>query len=614
MRILLEGKLDPNFDKGHSLELAIQMRRLEIAELFIQHGATVQRGMIHLARGPNDNNAMRLLELCVQNLAHGDEANSDGDAADEEQKVKLRISSFDIPNMMRSDTFDDYRLCALLVEYGHGENLANLGDVPRGVLICICVEHGLTKGLARLLERGSINKTIRGYRVRPFGWTALHLAAYKGNAPLVNDLSSYGWNLAEEDNLGRTVLDLAAYQGSVDLVESLLAMHCNAEHRDRDGQTPLHYAVSSPNSKDIRLLECLVAAGCDVSKASSSGETALHRAARFNAAETAAWLLERGSKVSCKDGSFNTPLHVAASFGSIAVARILLSYGAQLSPPAIDGRTPLHCACQLGADDTVIALLDAGADPNKADGLGHTALATATYWGRCKLTTIDVLLERTKIDWTAPRASHLVVIAALAVKSSGRASVLGRVIQALRTTMGEKKASRIIKRLMPEMIPEILVSADDSDRGSPADMIPILLEFLPENEETRHLVLFQMLIAIIKHGGDDDGQLTRCLLQLDDSNVGQEIPGRWGFSSLCCRYGRLQQLRVFLGRGLDPRGKSMIDGVVCTNEDIVRKFAPEMLKSFQSLVDGADILHDVCRRDPLVLPMLRGAYPPGEYR
>ncbi|KAM0540432.1 hypothetical protein ACHAPJ_013603 [Fusarium lateritium] len=535
VRILFEWKLDPNFDKGHSLQLAIQLRRLEIIELFVQHGATLKRGMIHLARGPNKDNAMPLLELCVQNLAPSDKASSDEDAADKEPKVKLRISSFDIPNTMRSDTFDDYRLCALLVEYEHGENLTNLKDVPRAVLICICIEHGLTKAVAQLLKLGNINKTIRGYRVRPFGWTALHLAAYKGNTPLVNDLFSNGWDLAEEDNLGRTALDLAAYQGSVELVESLLAMNCNAEHRDRDGQTPLHYAVSSQGRKDIRLLECLVEAGCDVSKASSSGETALHRAARFNTDDAAAWLLKKGSKVSSKDGSFNTPLHVAASFDSIAVVRTLLSYGAQLSPVAIDGRTPLHCACQLGANDAVVALLDTSADPNKADGLGHTALATAIYWGRCKLSTIDVLLECTKIDWTAPRTSHLVVIAALAVKSPGRASVLGRVIQVLRTTMGEKKASRVIKRLMPEMVPEILVSADDLDRGSPADVIPLLLDFLPENDETRHLVLFEMLIAIIKHGGDDDGQLTRRLLQLDDSNVGQELPGRWGFSGLCCR-------------------------------------------------------------------------------
>ncbi|OBS16017.1 hypothetical protein FPOA_13220 [Fusarium poae] len=156
----------------------------------------------------------------------------------------------------------------------------------------------------------------------------------------------------------------------------------------------------------------------------------------------------------------------------------------------------------------------------------------------------------------------------------------------------------------------LVVSADDSDRGSPADVITPLLDFLPENKETRHVLLFHMLLAIIKHGGDDDGYLTRRLLLLDDSNVSQEIPRDWGFQGLCCRYGRLKQLRVFLGRGLNPWGKSMVDGVMCTTEHIVKQFSPDMLESFQRITDDADVLRSVCIKDPSILPMLGRMYPP----
>ncbi|KAF5235593.1 hypothetical protein FAUST_6961 [Fusarium austroamericanum] len=535
VRILLEGKLDPNFDKGHSMQMAIEMQRLEIVELFIKHGAKVEATMIHVARSSNKDSSMRLLEMCIQNLALSDEDISNRDGADQNVKVELHLGKFDIPSMMRSDMSDDYRLCALLIEHDHGENLAILHDFARGLLICICAERGFNKAVTRLLELGHINKTIRSYRVKPFGWTALHLAAYNGNMTLVNNLSSNGWDLADEDDLGRTAIHLAAYHGSFELVQRLLALYSNAEHRDKDGQTPLHYAVSSDSQVDIRLLECVVAAGCDVSKANVSGHTALHRATLFNLIDAVTWLLEKGGNVSAKDAFSNTPLHIAATFNGVPVIERLLSYGAQLNTPAIDGRTPLHCASQAGADNAVIALLDAGADPNKIDSRGHTVLATAIYWGKCKPSIIDTLLERTEIDWNAPRARHLVFIASLAVKSPNRASVLENVIQALHTSLGEKKASRIIKRLMPEMVPEILVGADDSDRGSPADIIPSLLDFLPENEETRHLLLFHMLVAIIKHGGDDDGDLTRRLLHLDDSNVSQMIPENWGFQGLCCR-------------------------------------------------------------------------------
>ncbi|KAH6964832.1 ankyrin repeat-containing domain protein, partial [Fusarium venenatum] len=271
---------------------------------------------------------------------------------------------------MRPDTCDDYRLCALLIEHGYGENLEALQDIPRSLLICICAEHNLNKAVSRLLELGNINKKIRSYSVRPFGWTALHVAAYKGNVTLVKDLNSNGWDPADEDNLGRTALDLAAYHGSVELVKSLLATYSNVEHRDRDGQTPLHYAVSSDSHREIRLLECLVEAGCDMLKATVSGETALHRAAQFNLSEVIAWLLEKGGKTSAKDSQLRTPLHIAASVNAVLVIEKLLSHGAQLNTVTIDGRTPLHCASQTGADDSVITLLVAGADANKTDGRG----------------------------------------------------------------------------------------------------------------------------------------------------------------------------------------------------------------------------------------------------
>ncbi|KAF9767613.1 hypothetical protein IL306_015195 [Fusarium sp. DS 682] len=612
VRILLEGGLDPNYDNGHSLRMAIEMGRLRIMQLFIQHGATVKSSMIHLARVRRKDNQVPLFELCVKNIASDDEASSDGDSADlnngaKNTKVRISLDSFNIPTMMTNGGFGDYRLCAVLVEHGHGKGLADLEAVPRALLICICAEHGFTKAISRLLEISKISGTIRRFGVRPFGWTALHVAARMGNASLVEELCSHGWSLADEDSLGRSALDLAAYWGHAELVQKLLAAHCIAEHRDGDGQTPLHYAVSGAGRKDCRLLEYLVAAGCDVSKASASGETALHRAARFNGDPAAAWLLGRGSSVSATDRFLNTPLHIAAYFNAVTVIKTLLSYGAQLNGAAVDGRTPLHCASQAGAGDAVAALLDAGADPNKTDRREHTALATAIYWGACELRTIDALLERTKVNWSAPRAAHLVITAALAVKSQRRASIFGRVIKAIRAAAGEEKACRIIKRLLPEMVPEILVCADDTDRGSPADVIPLLLDFLPDNGQTRHTALFHMLLAVIKHGGDDDGHVTRRLLLLDESNVTQAIPGNWGLQHLCCRYGRLKQLRVLLGLGLSPWSRSVIDGETCTPENVASKFSPGMLPQFMSLLEGAHVLGNICHQDPTVFPMLRRA-------
>jgi ankyrin repeat protein len=390
-------------------------------------------------------------------------------------------------------------------------------------------------------------------------------------------------------------------------VEKLLLANCTAEHRDREGNTPLFFAVSGPGGDSTLLLESLHAAGCNVSKANAAGETALHRAAHFNYSTAAAWLLEKGATVNATDRILNTPLHVAACYNSVPVIEVLLSCGGNINQVAVDGRTPLHCASEAGAGSAVAALLDAGAETSKTDSQGRTALTIAIFSGACEPSTIDKLFAHSKVDWTAPRAAHPVVIAALAARSANRAAVLGSILRALQGAMGEKKARRIVQRLMPELVSEILVSADDSDWGSPADVIPLLLDFLPENARTRHVALFHMLLSLIKHGGDDDGDLTRRLLLLDESNTTQGFSEKWGLQHLCCKYGRPKQLRVLLGLGLSPFRRVDIDGVSHQPVDVAKRFSPKMVGQLESVIETTSILGNLCRRDRTIFPLLRSA-------
>lgn len=89
--------------------------------------------------------------------------------------------------------------------------------------------------------------------------------------------------------------------------------------------------------------------------------------------------------------------------------------------------------------------------------------------------------------------------------SPNPAAALRSVFSALRSAAGNNKSRRIVQRLMPDLVFDMLVGADDRDRGSPADVIPLLREFLPENKRTRQVVLFHKLLAIIRHGDDDNG-------------------------------------------------------------------------------------------------------------
>ncbi|KAH7120559.1 hypothetical protein EDB81DRAFT_766614 [Dactylonectria macrodidyma] len=205
------------------------------------------------------------------------------------------------------------------------------------------------------------------------------------------------------------------------------------------------------------------------------------------------------------------------------------------------------------------------------------------------------------------RATHLVVTAALAAASPNRAAVLSSVLNTPRNAKGHKKAQRIIQRLIPKLVSDMLVSADDHDRRSPADVIPLLQDFLLENWQMRHIVLFHLILAIIRHGGDDSGHLTRRLLLLDESNVTQAVGDNWGLQHLCCKYGRFKQLRVVLGLGLSPFTSVNIDGVPYEPLDVAKRFSPNIVDQFQTLIEFMPILRNLCRHHPAVFPLLRSA-------
>jgi ankyrin repeat protein len=616
VKILLDGGLDPNFDKGYSFRMALSLGRLKMARLFLQYGAKADERSIYTAgdRVNYKGDRVPFFELCAEHMNRGDKASSDEEDIDgnEDFRGGIRSAGLNIPSIMMSgvgvgNRHDNFRLAAVLLEHGLGGNLADLKEVARAFLMCICAERGYISGISRLLELGKVSNAIHHYSVRPFRWTALHIAAYFGNTALVEVLLVNGWSLTQEDSMGRSVLDLAVSNGNVELVQKLLTANCTVEHRDRDGNTPLYFAVSGPSGDSTLLLESLYAAGCNVSKANVAGETPLHRAAKLNYSTAAVWLLEKGATVNATDRFLNTPLHVAACYDAVPVIDALLSCGGNINQVAVDGRTPLHCASEAGSGDAVAALLDLGADTNKKNSQGRTALTSAIFSGACEPSTVDKLFAHSNVDWTGPRAGHPFVVAALAARSKNRAAVLGSVLRALKGAVGKKKARRIAQRLMPELMPEILVSADDSDRGSPADVIPLLLDFLPENGRTRHIALFHMLLCIIKHGGDDDGDLTRRILLLDESNVIQTLREKWGLQHLCCKYSRLKQLRVLLGLGMSPVRRIDIDGVSHQPVDIAKRFSPKIVGQFESLIETMSILMDLCHRDRTIFPLLRSA-------
>ena len=88
----------------------------------------------------------------------------------------------------------------------------------------------------------------------------------------------------------------------------------------------------------------------------------LHRAAYYDHAETALYLLQEGANPNqCEDENGQTPLHWAAYMNAHATARILLAYGANLHARSKLGFSPLHAAALADAAEVAALLLESGA-------------------------------------------------------------------------------------------------------------------------------------------------------------------------------------------------------------------------------------------------------------
>jgi hypothetical protein len=92
------------------------------------------------------------------------------------------------------------------------------------------------------------------------------------------------------------------------------------------------------------------------------------------------------------------------------------------------------------------------------------------------------------------------------------------------------------------------------------------------------VLLFNMLVSIIKHGGDNGAQLARRLLGLDESNATQAIFGTWGLQHLCCLV------------------KVTIDEVPRDPLDIAKHFSPPIASLVEDLIIGAVALLTPSRR------------------
>ena len=154
-------------------------------------------------------------------------------------------------------------------------------------------------------------------------------AAMDGNRDAVKALLKQAADVNAAQGDGMTALHWAAIKNDAELVQTLLYAGANAKATTRIGAyTPLLLAAKSGNAD---VIEPLVKAGADVNAATSNGTTALMFAAASGNVAAVQALLERGADVNAKESVRGlTPAMFAAASNRAAVIDLLAKKGADL--------------------------------------------------------------------------------------------------------------------------------------------------------------------------------------------------------------------------------------------------------------------------------------------
>lgn len=235
-------------------------------------------------------------------------------------------------------------------------------------------------------------------------------AAMNGDAAAVRALLDQNVDVNSAQGDGTTALHWAAFNGNADIARLLLARRADLTAKTRLGaMTPLMMAARNGHSDIIKLL---LDAKDDPNAANANGTTPLMLAAAAGKADAVAMLIDRGADVNARDvTNGQTALMFAAALGRVdaikvltqrkadanAVTRVspiismterykqqtqgkgsraITSEGRSSDVRSMGGMTALMFAAREGHLETVRALVAAGADVNKANEADNVSVLT----------------------------------------------------------------------------------------------------------------------------------------------------------------------------------------------------------------------------------------------
>ena len=218
---------------------------------------------------------------------------------------------------------------------------------------------GYGANVANLVEAGADISTASST-----GWTALHLAAYQGDAKLATLLLAKGANLGAKDEKGLTPLELAQLGGYKPVVQ-LLRDEATAQGVQANtaalGLMFLEAVKLAVKTGDMKTMGNLIGGGVDVNTRQDKTEwTALHICAKSaSSVEVAKVLIANGADPNLKDGKGYTALEVAQLDGHAQVVEYLAEHTSVEQDPKVAR------AMMMEAVQFAIRPLKAGGKPDQ---------------------------------------------------------------------------------------------------------------------------------------------------------------------------------------------------------------------------------------------------------
>jgi len=320
-------------------------------------------------------------------------------------------------------------------------------------------------------------------------------------------------NLKEQDKEGYTALHLAAYKGRLDDVNLFITAGADPNSMANNRWTPLFSAVYG---RDKAILQKLIdSGGKDLSRKDGDGWAPLHHAAYYDLVEVAEVLLANGAEKDAPDIENSwSPLHHAAYNDSEQVAKVLLSRGANFNIKDKDGDTPLHVAADKGNTRTLNTLLKSGADSFITNNKGYTVLKVAKLGKHSECIALLRALKKQSGGGSAGAGDaskpkeHLMppklrlqpvvspVKSLLEVALSGGGSAGGSAFSV------PKKHSMVPQLKLEPVVPvENLVSTDTDDSGS-TSVVADVLRALPYDQLVRAFRGIRAARKRVKAGSD----------------------------------------------------------------------------------------------------------------